>query len=96
LRAVSHALATETLTGPVNLVAPNPVTNAEFAITLGRVLTRPALVPVPGFALELMYGEMARATILAGQRVLPKALVRSGFEFAHPALEQALRFELAD
>jgi uncharacterized protein len=96
VRAVAHALATETLTGPVNLVAPNPVTNAEFAITLGRVLTRPALVPVPGFALELMYGEMARATILAGQRVLPKALVRSGFEFAHPALEQALRFELAD
>jgi NAD dependent epimerase/dehydratase family enzyme len=89
-------MGTETLTGPVNLVAPNPVTNAEFATTLGRVLTRPALIPVPAFALELMYGEMARATILSGQRVLPKALVRSGFQHAHPTLEQALRFELGD
>jgi uncharacterized protein (TIGR01777 family) len=95
LRAMEHALATTGLHGPVNLVAPNPVTNAEFAATLGRVLGRPALVPVPSFALELLYGEMARATLLAGQRVLPKALLRSGFKFEHPTLEQALRFELA-
>lgn len=94
LRAMEHALATAQLHGPVNLVSPNPVTNAEFARTLGRVLARPALVPVPSFALELVYGEMARATIIAGQRVLPKALLRAGFEFAHPTLEQALRFEL--
>jgi uncharacterized protein (TIGR01777 family) len=96
LRAIEYALTSTTLTGAVNLVAPNPVTNAQFAATLGRVLTRPALVPVPGFALELLYGEMARATILSGQRVLPKALVRSGFEFVHSTLEQALRFELKD
>ena len=95
LGAMEHALATTGLHGPVNLVSPNPVTNAEFATTLGRVLGRPALVPVPSFALELLYGEMARATILAGQRVLPKALLRSGFTFAHPTLEEALRFELA-
>ena len=95
LRAMEHALATTGLHGPVNLVSPNPVTNAEFAATLGRVLGRPALIPVPSFALELLYGEMARATILAGQRVLPKALLRSGFTFAHPTLEEALRFELA-
>lgn len=94
VRAIEHALTTPSLAGPVNLVAPNPVTNAEFATTLGRVLTRPAIMPVPSFALELLYGEMARATILSGQRVLPKALVRSGFEHAHPTLEQALRFEL--
>jgi uncharacterized protein len=50
---------------------------------------------VPSFALELLYGEMARATILAGQRVLPNALLRNGFHFAHPTLEDALRFELA-
>ena len=93
--AIEHALATTGLHGPVNLVAPNPVTNAEFAATLGRVLGRPALVPVPSFALELLYGEMARATILAGQRVLPRALLRTGFQFAHPTLEEALRFELA-
>ena len=96
LRTIEHALASDALRGPVNLVAPTPVTNAEFAHTLGRVLTRPALVPVPSFAVELLYGEMARATILAGQRVVPKALVASGFEFAHPTLEQALRFELGD
>src|SRR5215213_9019774 len=95
LRAMEHALATTGLHGPVNFVAPNPVTNAEFAATLGRVLGRPALVPVPSFALELLYGEMARATLLAGQRVFPKALLRTGFHFAHPTLEQALRFELA-
>jgi len=95
LRAMEHAIATDGLHGPVNLVAPNPVTNAEFAATLGRVLGRPALVPVPSFALELLYGEMARTTILAGQRVLPKKLLRSGFHFAHPSLEEALRFELA-
>jgi hypothetical protein len=95
LRAVEHALGCETLSGPVNFVGPNPVTNAEFAVTLGRVLTRPALVPVPAFALRLMYGEMADATILAGQRVLPTALVASGFEFSRPTLEQALRAELA-
>ena len=95
LRAMEHALATTGLHGPVNFVAPNPVTNAEFAATLGRALGRPALVPVPAFALELLYGEMARATLLAGQRVLPKALLRSGFHFEHPTLEDALRFELA-
>ena len=95
LRAIEHAMATTGVHGPVNLVAPNPVTNAEFASTLGRVLGRPALVPVPSFALELLYGEMARATLLAGQRVLPKALLRSGFRFEHPTLEDALRFELS-
>jgi len=92
---MEHALATTGLHGPVNFVAPNPVTNAEFAATLGRVLGRPSLVPVPAFALELLYGEMARATLLAGQRVLPKALLRSGFRFEYPTLEEALRFELA-
>ena len=96
LRAMEHALFAESLRGPANLVAPNPVTNAEFASTLGRVLARPALVPVPSFALELLYGEMARETLLAGQRVLPKALAASGFEFAETTLEGALRAELLD
>ena len=94
VRAMLHALVTESIRGPVNFVAPNPVTNGDFATTLGRVLTRPALVPVPGFALELLYGEMARATLLAGQRVLPRTLVANGFEFAQPTLEGALRAEL--
>jgi uncharacterized protein (TIGR01777 family) len=95
VRAIEHALSDDAMRGPANLVAPNPVTNAGFASTLGRVLARPAIVPVPSFALELMYGEMARATLLAGQRVLPRALAAAGFEFAHPTLEQALRHELS-
>jgi uncharacterized protein (TIGR01777 family) len=94
LRAMEHALATESMQGPVNLVSPNPMRNAELAVTLGRVLARPAVVPVPSFAIELLYGEMARATLLAGQRVLPKALSAAGFEFAEPTLEGALRAEL--
>jgi uncharacterized protein (TIGR01777 family) len=96
VRAMEHALLTDAVRGPVNLVAPNPVTNADFAATLGRVLARPALVPVPSFALELLYGEMARATLLAGQRVVPLALLGSGFEFAEPTLEGALRAELRE
>ena len=94
VRAIEHVMATESIVGPVNMVAPNPVTNAEFATTLGRVLMRPALVPVPSMAVELLYGEMARATILAGQRVQPRVLAAAGFEFAHSTLEQALRYEL--
>lgn len=94
VRAMEHALFAESMRGPANLVAPNPVTNAEFATTLGRVLARPALVPVPAFALELLYGEMARATLIAGQRVLPKALAAAAFEFSQPTLEGALRAEL--
>jgi uncharacterized protein (TIGR01777 family) len=94
VRAIEHALFTDSLRGPVNLTAPNPVTNAEFATTLGRVLARPALIPLPAVALRLLYGEMAEATILAGQRVLPKALLASGFEFEWPTLEGALRHEL--
>jgi uncharacterized protein (TIGR01777 family) len=95
LSAVEHALFTESIRGPANLVAPNAVTNAEFATTLGRVLTRPALVTVPSFALELLYGEMARETLLGGQRALPRALSASGFEFENPTLEGALRAELS-
>jgi uncharacterized protein (TIGR01777 family) len=96
VRAVLHALVTESMRGPANVVAPNPVTSADFATTLGRVLARPALVPVPAFALELLYGEMARATILAGQRVLPRSLVANAFAFQQPTLEGALRAELKD
>lgn len=96
VRAMEFALFGDQLSGAVNLVTPNPITNATFAATLGRVLNRPALVPVPGFALELLYGEMARATLLAGQRVRPTALATAGFEFQFPTLEQALRHELAD
>lgn len=92
LSAVELALATE-ISGPLNLVAPNPVTNEEFARTLGRVVGRPAIVPVPELAVNFVFGEMGRATLLASQRIRPRRLLEAGFEFAHPTLEQALRAE---
>ncbi len=91
LHAMEHALFVDSLSGPLNLVSPNPVRNLHFATTLGRVLTRPAVIPVPAVALELLYGEMARETLLASQRALPAALAASGFDFQHPTLEGALR-----
>jgi len=94
LHAMEHCLFVDSVRGAVNLVAPNPVRNAHFATTLGRVLSRPALIPVPEVALTLMYGEMARETILASQRALPDALAASGFDFKHPTVEGAIRAAL--
>lgn len=95
LRAIEHCLFAEKVRGAVNLVAPNPVRNSHFATTLGRVLTRPAVIPVPAIALTLLYGEMAQETLLASQRALPDALAASGFDFRQPTLESALRSVLA-
>ena len=94
LHAMEHCLFADSVRGAVNLVAPNPVRNAHFATTLGRVLSRPAIIPVPEVALTLMYGEMARETILASQRALPDALAASGFDFKHPTVEGAIRAAL--
>jgi hypothetical protein len=87
-------MLTADLSGPVNVVAPNPVPNAEFATTLARVLSRPALIPIPEAAIDLIFGEMGRATLLASQRVHPRRLIEAGYEFSYPTLEQALRREL--
>jgi hypothetical protein len=87
---VRWALATDMVSGPLNATAPNPVTNLEFARTLGRVLHRPAIVPAPAFALRLMLGEMADA-LLTGERVFPEKAHSLGFEFRYPLLEPALR-----
>lgn len=92
--AIHHALMTEGLSGPVNATAPYPVTSREFAATLGRVLGRPAILPVPTTALQLVFGEMADVALLAGARVLPERLVQSGYLFRHAQLEEALRFVL--
>ncbi len=89
--AVKFALERETLVGAVNAVAPSPVTNAEFTHALARVVHRPALFPVPAFALNLMFGEMARGTLLASQRVIPRQLLAAGYAFRHATLEPALR-----
>jgi uncharacterized protein (TIGR01777 family) len=92
--AIHHARATESLRGPVNAVAPAPVTNAEFTRTLGRVLGRPTLMPLPAFAARLAMGEMADELLLASQRVLPQRLLAAGYGFRHPTLEAALRAAL--
>jgi uncharacterized protein len=88
--AIEFALASRGLSGPINLVAPNPVTNLDFTRSLGRALRRPALLRVPAFALRLAFGEMADATILESVRVLPVRLSAAGFQFEHPALDSAL------
>ena len=83
--------------GPVNLVAPAPVTNADFTRVLSQVLSRPAFAAAPAFALKLALGsEMAESTVLASQRVVPTVLQRAGFEWRLPTLEQMLRFELGE
>jgi len=92
--AIKHVLATETLQGPVNVVSPNPVTNREFTKTLGRVLRRPTLFPIPAFAVRLAFGELADALLLSSQRVVPRKLMDSGYVFKYPVLEDALRHVL--
>jgi len=90
--AIGHALVDDSLRGPLNLTAPEPVTNAEFAKTLGKVVGRPAILPVPVPALKLVFGkEMVQEMFLAGQRVAPEGLERSGYRFRHLRLEDALR-----
>ncbi len=87
---VRFLITQESAAGPFNGTAPEPVTNAEFASTLGRVLKRPAFLPMPGFALKLIVGEMAEI-LLSGQRVIPQAALDQGFRFRFPTLEAALR-----
>ncbi len=94
LSAVHFALRSPSLRGAVNLTAPEPATNATFASTLGRVLGRPALAPVPAFVLRTLYGEMADAAILGSQRVQPRVLERAGFVFGYGSLTSALRHGL--
>jgi len=92
--AFHHAIATESLAGPVNVCAPGLVTNAQFTRTLARVLRRPAALPVPAPALRIAFGELADGLLLASQRALPARLEESGFSFVQPELESALRREL--
>lgn len=95
INAIGHVLSTTTLLGPVNITAPNPVTNRDFAKTLGKVLGRPAVIPVPAFALRVAFGTEGAAMLQSGQRVLPARLLASGFRFAYESVEPALRHLLA-
>ncbi len=89
--AMLHLLELPNAAGPYNLTAPQPATNKEFARALGRALRRPAVLPVPGFALRAVFGEMASETLLASARALPQRLMDSGFAFRFPDLDAALR-----
>jgi uncharacterized protein (TIGR01777 family) len=91
---IVHALTCDRLAGPVNAVAPNPVTNHEFTRTLGRVLHRPTFLAVPAWAARLAFGEMADTLLLASGRVVPARLAASGFVFRYAELESALRHVL--
>jgi uncharacterized protein len=92
LDAMDFLLQRADISGPVNLVAPNPVTNAEFTRALGAALGRPTFMPVPSLAIKALFGsEMAEEMIFGGQRLVPKRLLDSGFEFRDPEVEGALR-----
>jgi len=91
---IDYALNNEALHGPVNVVAPRPVTNLEFTKTMGQVLSRPTIFPAPAFALRLAFGEMADALLLSSTRVEPLRLKETGYTFQYPELEGALRHVL--
>ncbi len=91
LGAFLHAIVTANLNGPVNVAAPNPVTNLEFTKTLGQVLRRPTVFPMPAFAARLVFGQMADELLLVSARAAPSRLLASGFQFRFPELEPALR-----
>lgn len=91
---IECAITDKRLSGPVNAVAPNPVTNREFTKMLGEVLRRPTILPVPPFALRLMFGQLADEVLLASQRVVPSKLMGIDYPFRHRAVEAALRSAL--
>lgn len=95
VRAVLFALDHPEIAGPINAVAPNPVTNREFTKTLGKVLHRPTILPAPAFAIRALFGEMGQRLLLEGCRAVPQKLETAGFNFEHATLEPALRAELA-
>jgi uncharacterized protein (TIGR01777 family) len=91
LGGIDHAIRNDGLRGPVNAVAPTPVTNREFTATLGKVLRRPALLPLPRLVARLAFGEMANELLLASTRVVPRALLQSNYQYLYPELAGALR-----
>jgi uncharacterized protein (TIGR01777 family) len=92
---IKFALTNEAVSGLVNFVAPNPVTNSEFTKTLGKALSRPTIFPIPAFGVRLVFGEMADALLLSSQRVEAERLKTYGYQFHFPQLEGALRHALA-
>jgi uncharacterized protein (TIGR01777 family) len=94
--AMAFSIKTPAIRGAVNLVAPEPVQSADLARSLGLVLRRPALTPLPKFVVKASMGEMGRELLLASQRVLPRALLDAGFTFGYPTLDASLEHQLKD
>ena len=88
---IHHAITHEELSGPVNAVSPEPATNRDFTKTLGRVLGRPTIAPLPAFVVKLLMGEMGEELLLASTRVVPNRLQATGYQFRCPTLDGALR-----
>jgi uncharacterized protein len=95
VRALQFALFRDDLSGPVNMTGPAPVTNAEFTMALGHALRRRAPLMLPGFAVRAALGEFAEEGLLDGQRAIPAALERAGFEFHHRTIGEALGYATA-
>lgn len=91
VRVIVFAVENESVRGPVNATAPEPVTNEEFTKALGEALNRPTIIPVPEFAIKMLYGEMGEALVLGGNRVLPKRLEAAGFKFENTDIRKTLR-----
>lgn len=94
VQGIYFSMQQDGMSGPVNIVAPKPCTNAEFTSTLGKVLHRPTFLPVPSFGPRILFGAMADEMLFAGAKVLPAKLEKQGFQFQYPDLESALRHEL--
>ena len=88
---ILHLIESSKISGPVNLVSPYPVNNEEFTKTLGKVIHRPTIFPVPSFGIRLMFGEMGETLISGGARILPNRLKEYNYQFQYPRLEEALK-----
>jgi NAD dependent epimerase/dehydratase family enzyme len=95
VRALLFAISNPSLSGPVNLTGPAPVTNAEFTTAFGRAVNRPTPLTMPGFAVRAALGELADEGLLTGQRAIPSALERAGFQFHHNTIGEALGYATA-
>jgi NAD dependent epimerase/dehydratase family enzyme len=90
LAIVLHTISNKSMSGALNAVSPNPIANRDFTRILGKILSRPTLISIPSFAARMAFGELADAALLSSVRVLPTKLLRSGYEFRFPKIEQAL------
>jgi NAD dependent epimerase/dehydratase family enzyme len=88
---VTWAIETPAVSGVYNATSPSPVTNAEFSRAIGRALHRPSWLPVPGFALRIIVGELANVALINGQRVVPKRALAAGFTFQYPTIDEAMK-----